>query len=90
MMNSKQSLNYCVNEMVPLGTSREAVIHEITSKGEQPPADLDLVKFSAKPTRKTTVLLAIFVIAVVVFAVFVGIFVSNHFKNKEKEGSKRK
>lgn len=75
--------------MVPLGTSKEALIHEITFKTEQPPADPDLVpvKFSVKSSRKGRILLATLVIVVVIVAVFVPIFVSKHIKNKEKEES---
>ena len=77
--------------MVPLGTSKETLINEITSKTEQLPADLDLVpvKYSVKSSQKTRVLLATLVIVVVIVAVFVGIFVSKDIKNKDKEQSQR-
>ena len=91
-MDSKQPSKYSVHEIVPLGTCKETLIHEITSKTEQPPADPDLmpVKFSVKSTRKNKVLLATLVIVLVIVAVFVGIFVSKHIQNKDKEQRQRK
>ena len=92
MMDSKQSSKRSVHEMVPLGTSKEALIHELTSKTEQPLADPNIVpvKCSVTSTRKTIVLLVILVIVVAIVTVFVGIFVSKHIKNKDKEGNQRK
>lgn len=85
-MDSKQSSKHCDNEMVPLGTSKETLILEITSKTEQPPADPDFVpvRFFVK------ILLATLVIAVVIVTVFVGIFVSQRIENKVKGESQRK
>ena len=87
-MDSRNS----VHEMVSLGTSTEALIYEITSNTEQPPADPDLVpvKFTAVSSRKRAVALATVVIVIVIAAVFVGIFLSQRNKNKDKEESQRK
>ena len=76
--------------MVPVETSNEAPIHKIASKTEQTPANPNLVP--VKSTQKRRVLLAIFVITVVliVAAVFVGIFVPKHNKNRDKKKSQRK
>ena len=91
-MDSKEASKNSVHEMVPLGTSTEALIYEITSKTEQPSADPDIVpvKFTTKSSRKRTVLFATLVIVVVLAAVFVGIFLSQRFKNKDMEESQRK
>lgn len=91
-MDSKQASKSSVHEMVALGTSTEALIYERTSKTEQPPADPDLVpaKFTAVSSRKRTVILATVVIVIVIAAVFVGIFLSQRNKNKDKEESQRK
>ena len=80
---------YSVHEMVPLGTSTEALIHEISSETEQPPVDPDLVtvKFSRNSNRKIIITL---VIIVIIGAVLVGTFVSNDTKKKDKEKSQRK
>ena len=90
-MDSKQASRNSVHEMVPLGTSTEALIYAIAPKTEQPPADSDLVpvKFTVISSRKRTVLLAILVIVVVIATVFVGIFLSQRIK-KDKDESQRK
>ena len=77
-MDSKESSKYCVNEMVSFGTSKESLIYKTTSKAKKPPVNPDLatVTFSVKSTRKTTVFLAILVIAVALVAFFGGPFVS--------------
>ena len=89
-MDSKQSSKYCVNEMVPLGTSKETLILEITSKTKQPPADPDFVPVRFCVRFYVKILLATLVIAVVIVTVFVGIFVSQRIKNKVKGESQRK
>ena len=82
---------YSAHEMVPLGTSKETLIHEISSETE-PPVDPDLepVKFSMNSNRKSIILLATLVIIIIIVAVFVGIFVSKDIKNKDNEESQRK
>ena len=61
MMDSKQSSKYCVNEMVPLGTSKEALIHfhETMLQTENQPANSDFVpvKLSNKSSRITAAIL---------------------------------
>ena len=91
-MDSEQASRNSVHEMVPLGTSTEALIYAATSKTKQPPADPDHVpvKFIVISSRKRTLLLATLVIVLVIAAVFVGIFLSQRIKNKDKEGSQRK
>lgn len=95
-MDSKQSSKYCVNEMVPLGTSKEALIYvqETMLRTENQPANPDIipVKLSRKSSRKTAaILIAISVIMIVIIAVFVGTFVTkNYAKGKEKENGNRK
>lgn len=95
-MDSKQSSKYSVNEMVPLGTSKEALVyvHETILKTEQQPANPEFipVKLSKKSSRKAAaVAIALSVIVIVIIAVLVGTFVSkNYAKSKEKENGKRK
>lgn len=97
-MDSKQSSKYCVNEMVPLGTSKEALIHfhETMLQTENQPANSDFipVKLSKKSSRKTAaILIAISVIIVIVIiAVFVGTYVTKTYatKRKKKENGNRK
>ena len=97
MMDSKQSSKYCVNEMVPLGTSKEALIyaHETILQTENQPPNPDFipVKLSRKSGRKTAaILIAISVIVIVIIAVFGGTFVTKNYaaKRKEKENGNRK
>ncbi|XP_067046091.1 cartilage intermediate layer protein 2-like isoform X3 [Acropora muricata] len=88
-MDSKQASSNSVHEMVTLGTSTEALIYAATSETEQPPADPDLVpvKFTVISSRKRTVLLATLIIVVVIATIFVGIFLSQHINNKDKDES---
>lgn len=90
-MDSKQASKNSVHEMVPIGTSTEALIYAIAPKTEQLSADPDLVpvKFTVISSRKRTVLLATLAIAVVIAAIFVGIFLSQRIKNKDKEESQQ-
>ncbi|XP_015766089.1 PREDICTED: uncharacterized protein LOC107344918 [Acropora digitifera] len=90
MMDSKQPSKCCINEMGPLtGTSKEAPIHEVTSKTEQPPADPNLVpvKFCVKLSQKACICICLLttLVIVVIVAVPVAIFVSKNIKNKDKE-----
>ena len=96
-MDSKQSSKYCVNEMVPLGTSKEALIHfhETMLQTENQPANSDFVpvKLSNKSSRITAaIVIVISVIVIVIMAVFVGISVTKTYaaKSKEKDNGNRK
>ena len=95
MMDSKQSSKYCVNEMVPLGTSKEALIyvHETMLQTENQPADPDFipVNLSRKSSRKTAAILIV-ISVIVIIVVFGGTFVTKNYaaKRKEKENGNRK
>ena len=96
-MDSKQSSKYCVNEMVPLGTNKEALIHfhetMLQTENQSVNSDFIPVKSSKKSSRKTAaILIAISVIVIVIIAVFVGTYVTKTYaaKSKEKENGNRK